>query len=52
MAEIGIDIKGHTSKHLNEFLDKDVRTVITVCDNADQACPVFGTDRKASLAIW
>ena len=41
MAEIGIDIKGHTSKHLNEFLDKDVRTVITVCGNADQACPVF-----------
>ena len=41
MAEIGIDITGHTSKHLNEFLEKDVRTVITVCDNADQVCPMF-----------
>jgi arsenate reductase len=41
MAEIGIDISGHTSKHLNEFLERDVHTVITVCGNADQACPVF-----------
>ena len=41
MAEIGIDIKGHTSKHINEFLDREVCTVITVCGNADQACPVF-----------
>ncbi|MDP3850952.1 MAG: arsenate reductase ArsC [Luteolibacter sp.] len=41
MAEIGIDISGHRSKHLDEFLDNDVETVITVCGNADQACPVF-----------
>lgn len=41
MAEIGIDISQHRSKHLNEFLDEPVHTVITVCDNADQACPVF-----------
>jgi arsenate reductase len=41
MAEIGIDISGHRSKHLNEFLADDVETVITVCGNADQACPVF-----------
>lgn len=41
MAEIGIDISGHRSKHLNEFLDRDVETVITVCGNADQACPMF-----------
>ena len=41
MAEIGIDISGHTSKHLNEFLNEDIETVITVCGNADQACPVF-----------
>jgi len=41
MAEIGIDISGHNSKHLNEFLERDVHTVITVCGNADQACPVF-----------
>lgn len=41
MAEIGIDISGHRSKHMNEFLDARVETVITVCGNADQACPVF-----------
>ena len=41
MAEEGIDISQHTSKHLNEFLDRDVETVITVCGNADQACPMF-----------
>ena len=41
MAEIGIDISGHTSKHLNEFLECNVHTVITVCGNADSACPVF-----------
>jgi arsenate reductase len=41
MAEIGIDISAHRSKHLNEFLDQQVETVITVCGNADQACPMF-----------
>jgi len=41
MAEIGIDISAHRSKHLDEFLNSEVQTVITVCGNADQACPVF-----------
>ena len=41
MKEIGIDISGHRSKSMNEFLDKSVETVITVCGNADQACPIF-----------
>ncbi len=41
MGEIGIDISGHRSKHLNEFLKQDVETVVTVCGNADQACPMF-----------
>ena len=41
LAEIGIDISAHTSKHMNEFLDQNVETVITVCGNADQACPMF-----------
>jgi arsenate reductase len=41
MEEIGIDISQHHSKHLNEFLNQEVETVITVCGNADQACPVF-----------
>jgi len=41
MAEIGIDISGHTSKHMNESLDRKIDTVITVCGNVDQACPMF-----------
>jgi len=41
MAEIGIDISKHRSKNLREFLDRSVETVITVCGNADQACPIF-----------
>ena len=39
--EIGIDISGNTSKHMNLFLEQDVETVITVCGNADQACPTY-----------
>lgn len=41
MREIGIDISGHRSKSMNEFLSVPVETVITVCGNADQACPMF-----------
>lgn len=41
MGEIGIDLSGHRSKHMNEFLQTPIETVITVCGNADQACPVF-----------
>ncbi len=41
MAEIGIDISMHTSKHMNDFLGREVETVITVCGNADQVCPQY-----------
>lgn len=41
LKEIGLDASAHHSKHLNAFLDKPVTTVITVCGNADQVCPVF-----------
>jgi arsenate reductase len=41
LHEIGIDISTHTSKHMNEFLHRRIATVITVCGNADQACPVY-----------
>ena len=46
MAEIGIDISSHHSKHLDQFLGDDVETVITVCGNADQACPLFPGQRN------
>jgi arsenate reductase len=41
LKEIGIDISSHTSKHMNNFLDRQITTVITVCGNADQACPLY-----------
>ena len=41
LDEVGIDISSHSSKHLNTFLERNVETVITVCGNADQACPTF-----------
>jgi arsenate reductase len=41
MREIGIDISKHTSKHMNDYLQRSVHTVITVCGNADQACPMY-----------
>ena len=41
MKEIGIDISTQQSKHMNDFLQQPVETVITVCGNADQACPMF-----------
>ena len=41
MQEIGIDISGHSSKSLDQYLNAGIQTVITVCGNANEACPVF-----------
>ncbi|MGF1677602.1 MAG: arsenate reductase ArsC [Candidatus Methylacidiphilales bacterium] len=41
MAEIGIDLSSHHSKHLETYLQMEIQTVITVCDHAGEACPVF-----------
>lgn len=41
MREIGLDISGHRSKSIDEFTGKEFDYVITVCDNANQRCPVF-----------
>ena len=41
MREIGIDISAHRSKSVDEFVGQDFDTVITVCDNAKENCPVF-----------
>lgn len=41
MAERGIDITAHTSKTLDRFLDQPWDDVITVCDSANESCPVF-----------
>jgi len=44
LKEIGIDISSHTSKHLDQFMDSGINTVITVCDNANESCPIFPGD--------
>ena len=41
MAEVGIDISKHRSKSAMEFIGQNFDYVITVCDNAQQTCPVF-----------
>lgn len=41
MAEAGVDISGHTSKHLDDLADVLFDYVVTVCDNAAESCPIF-----------
>lgn len=41
MKEIGLDLSHGRSKHLSEFLQTPIHTVITVCSQADQDCPIF-----------
>jgi len=41
MAELGIDLNGHRSKTLDAFLAEPWDCVITVCDSANERCPVF-----------
>jgi arsenate reductase len=41
MQEIGIDISGQESKTLERYLSQRFDAVITVCDQANEACPVF-----------
>jgi arsenate reductase len=42
LAELGIDIRGHWSKHVDTFAGQPFDYVITVCDHAKESCPVFG----------
>jgi arsenate reductase len=41
MKELGIGLSGHRSKSVDEFAGQDFDYVVTVCDNARDACPVF-----------
>ncbi len=46
MAEVGIDISGHTSDHVDRYLDDEFDLVLTVCDSARESCPVFPGARR------
>lgn len=50
MREIDIDISEHRSKSVDEFLGQSFDYVITVCDNANQQCPMF--PGKAERIHW
>ena len=51
MQELGIDIRGHRSKHVEEFADRPFDYIITVCDNARESRPVFWARRKNCITI-
>lgn len=46
MREIGIDISGQRSKHLDAFIGQHFDYVLTVCDNANESCPIFPGNTK------
>ncbi len=46
MAEEGVDISVHRSKHIDELKDIEFDYVITVCDNAHESCPMFARKTK------
>ena len=41
MRELGIDLTGHRSKHVDEFAGQPFDYVLAVCDNAKESCPLF-----------
>jgi arsenate reductase (thioredoxin) len=50
MREIGVDISAHRSKSVDEFEGREFDSVITVCDNAKENCPVFPS--KTERVHW
>ena len=44
MDEWGINISRHTSNSIDDYLNLQIDVVITVCDNANQICPIFSSD--------
>ena len=51
MKEIGIDITNNYPKSVNEFLEKQIDIVFSVCDGAKESCPVFNGEVKKRIHI-
>jgi len=52
MSEAGVDISGHHSKHVDELADVPFDYVFTVCDYANETCPVFpGKTRQVHVGF-
>lgn len=52
MREMGIDISGHRSKSVDGFIDQEFDYVITVCDHANERCPIFpGAAKRVHWSI-
>lgn len=52
MAEIDIDLSGHRSKSVDEYVGQPFNWVITVCDQARQNCPIFpGVEKSAHWSV-
>ncbi len=51
MKDAGIDISHHTSEPVDKYLDEKWDYVITVCDDANETCPVFMGNVKNRLHI-
>jgi arsenate reductase len=49
MNEVGIDISTHQPKHVHIYIKEEWDYVITVCDNANETCPVFAGKVKQRL---
>jgi arsenate reductase len=48
MQEVGVDMSGHRSKHVDELCGVDFDHVVTVCDHAHETCPVFPAKTKVT----
>jgi len=51
MREIGIDISGHRSKSIDEFAGQAFDFVVTVCDSARDACPIFPATERIHWSL-
>lgn len=50
MHEIGIDLSGQSSKHINEFLDREFDHIVVLCGRDEHFCPDFPHDKDT--VIW